>query len=256
MSQSRLSVFAALLTLLVFTLPATAQVVDFGTNELGEIGTSCLGLCFGTNCDGAGTVDSITINPPFYVRGIRRGDFANDLCNNPSATSAATLPATLQPGQTLIFDLDFVATDLGPAMQDLFVNGGPQLPAIANVVPAPACPPSATDLLCLNNDRFTVRGTWRTQFGTRGVAPRVLGVPNDDSGLLYFFNPDNWEILIKVLDGCPVNNHFWVFYAATTNVEFTLTVTDTQAQEVKVYGNPLGMTAEPIQDTQAFATCP
>ena len=49
---------------------------------------------------------------------------------------------------------------------------------------------------------------------------------------------------------------FWVFAAATTNVEYTITVTDTQEQQVKTYFNPLGTPAQPIQDTAAFATCP
>jgi len=64
-------------------------------------------------------------------------------------------------------------------------------------------------------------------------------------------------MLVKVLDACATAfNSYWVFAAATTNVEFTLTVTDTQAGKVKTYFNPLGTPAPPIQDTAAFATCP
>jgi hypothetical protein len=47
-----------------------------------------------------------------------------------------------------------------------------------------------------------------------------------DSGLFYFFNENNWEMLVKVVDGCAFNNHYWVFAAATTNIEYVLTVTD------------------------------
>jgi hypothetical protein len=47
-----------------------------------------------------------------------------------------------------------------------------------------------------------------------------------------------------------------VFFAATTNVELHLTVTDTQTGKIKTYFNPLGTAAPPIQDTSAFATCP
>jgi hypothetical protein len=82
-------------------------------------------------------------------------------------------------------------------------------------------------------------------------------VSSDDSGLFYFFNADNWEMLIKVLDACqPPFDRFWVFASATTNVEYTITVTDTQEQVVKTYINPLDHPATPIQDTAAFATCP
>ena len=35
-------------------------------------------------------------------------------------------------------------------------------------------------------------------------------------------------MLIKVLDGCTVNNRFWVFAAATTNFEYRLRVTDSE----------------------------
>ena len=47
-----------------------------------------------------------------------------------------------------------------------------------------------------------------------------------------------------------------MFYAATTNVEFTVTVTDTQTGAVKQYKNKLGQAAAPVLDTAAFATCP
>jgi hypothetical protein len=63
-------------------------------------------------------------------------------------------------------------------------------------------------------------------------------------------------MLIKVLDRCGTPfDSFWVFYAATTNVGFELTVTDTVSGEVEIYRNPVGMTALPVQDTQAFKTC-
>jgi hypothetical protein len=246
---------AVLLVSAVLTLPASAQI-SFGTVDLGEIRTSCVGLCFGTNCDQMGAVQSLGIGAPFSIHGIRRGPANVDLCNNPGASNAVTLPTTIQAGQQIIFDIDLVATDLGAVSKDLLVNGGPQIPAVATVLPAGPCPPSATNALCLQDQRFTVRSNWRTQFGTRGHSPKVQNVNSDDSGLFYFFNPNNWEMLIKVLDGCPVNNRFWVFAAATTNVEYTITVTDTQEQKVSTYFNPLGSAASPIQDTQAFATCP
>ena len=41
-----------------------------------------------------------------------------------------------------------------------------------------------------------------------------FGLGSRESGLLYFFDADNAEVLIKVLDACAVNNHRWVFVAA------------------------------------------
>lgn len=108
--------------------------------------------------------------------------------------------------------------------------------------------------LCLNKGRFQVEVDWRTNVGNTGPAT-VVPVTSDDSGLLWFFGPENWEMLIKVLDGCTVNNNYWVFFAATTNVEFTVTVTDTDTGRVKTYVNPQGTSADAVTDTGAFPTC-
>ena len=77
-----------------------------------------------------------------------------------------------------------------------------------------------------------------------------------DSGLFYFFSENNLEMLLKVLNGCGVNNRYWVFFAATTNVEFAVVVTDTLNGRTAAYFNPLDTPAPPVQDTGAFPTCP
>lgn len=115
------------------------------------------------------------------------------------------------------------------------------------------------DTMCLQEQRFKVEVDWRQASGLTGTgfaAPR-----SNESGLFYFLNNDNAEMVIKVLNACNVNNRYWVFASTTTNVEFTLTVTDTQRPEIpgtnpKTYTNPLGKRFAPVQDTQAFATCP
>ena len=45
---------------------------------------------------------------------------------------------------------------------------------------------------------------------------RVVEAGTNDSGLFRFFDPLNWEILIKVLDGCRTNGRMWVLGASTT----------------------------------------
>ena len=110
--------------------------------------------------------------------------------------------------------------------------------------------------MCLRTDqRFRVQANWRTAQGGGGPA-RVIPFGPTDSGLFYFFEDDNAEVLVKVLDGCAVNGHYWVFVAAATDVEYTLTVTDTQTSQDSVYTNALGTPAPAITDTTAFATCP
>lgn len=115
--------------------------------------------------------------------------------------------------------------------------------------------PFLTDTLPLLSGRFEVTMDWRSSAGS-GFQPARLLSSTDNAGNLYFNNPNNAELLIKVLNACSLNNRYWVFYAATTNVQFTITVTDTLRGVTKTYTNPLNNPAGPIQDTNAFATCP
>lgn len=114
------------------------------------------------------------------------------------------------------------------------------------------CTPSDT-AYCLNGGRFRVEVEWKDFDGVEGVGKAVPGVPSHDSGLFYFFGEENWEILVKVLDGCDLNDHFWIFAAATTTLEFTLRITDTQTGEERTYFNPLGNAAESVTDTGALS---
>ncbi len=120
----------------------------------------------------------------------------------------------------------------------------------ANSEPCVAGP----NTLCLNDGRFKAEVTWGDFTGETGLATDA-GLASADSGLMYFFSPDNWEMVVKVLDGCAVTDHFWVFAAVTTNVEYTLTVTDTLTGLTKDYTNPLGDASPALTDTEAFATC-
>ncbi len=127
------------------------------------------------------------------------------------------------------------------------------------------CTPSATDLCLPADDRFEVTVYFETVQGAGNMGD-AQAIPLDSlgtsaGGLFYFTNNTDPQFLVKVIDGCPVNNRYWVFYAATTNVGFELTVTDTESPLIpgvnpRVYSNPDINAAPPVQDTQAFATCP
>lgn len=108
--------------------------------------------------------------------------------------------------------------------------------------------------LCLQESRFQAEISWHDFDGNEGLGRVALS--SDDSGLFWFFDADNWEMLVKVINGCGLNQHFWVFAAATTNVEYTLTVTDTETGEIAQYHNPLGTSSAAITDTEALAVCP
>lgn len=110
--------------------------------------------------------------------------------------------------------------------------------------------------LCLNGGRFMVQVTWTDFQGHTGLGNVVPGASSNDSGLFWFFGPDNWELLVKVLGGCGVNGHYWVFGAAATDVGYTIQVTDTVTGAVRTYTNPLGTTSPAFTDTTAFGSCP
>lgn len=104
------------------------------------------------------------------------------------------------------------------------------------------------DTLCLDG-RFAVEATWKDFDGNTGNGMTVpLTV---ETGAFWFFGPDNLELMLKVLDGRQINDHFWVFYGALSNVEYTITVTDTVTLKQRVYMNPLGNFAS-IADVEAF----
>ena len=104
--------------------------------------------------------------------------------------------------------------------------------------------------LCLNGNRFRATVTWRVP--STGAEGTGTPIPlTGDTGAFWFFQPSNYELMVKVLDGRGVNGHFWVFYGSLTNVEFDLTVTDTLTGQQRTYHNPAGTMASQA-DTTAF----
>ncbi|MDE2689135.1 MAG: fibronectin type III domain-containing protein [Acidobacteriota bacterium] len=105
--------------------------------------------------------------------------------------------------------------------------------------------------LCLEKGRFSVRATWEKPDGETGDA--VAWPLTGDTGLYWFFAPSNVEMVLKVLDGCGINQHRWVFAGGLTDVGVAMTVTDTETGQVQRYGNPVGTAFQPVQDLNAFA---
>ncbi|MCH9649678.1 MAG: hypothetical protein K0U98_15675 [Deltaproteobacteria bacterium] len=110
------------------------------------------------------------------------------------------------------------------------------------------CTPSARRL-CLNGGRFAVEATWADFSGNTGDGQAVT--LTDDTGYFWFFSDTNVETVLKVLDGRPNNGAFWVFYGSLSNVDFDLTVTDTQTGAVRTYQNRNRQFAS-VGDTGAF----
>ena len=79
------------------------------------------------------------------------------------------------------------------------------------------------------------------------------GLESRESGILYFFDRDNAEVLVKVLDACAVNRHRWVFVAPVTDLAFNLYIEETATGKVWKHRNPKGgRTASTESDVAAF----
>lgn len=93
-------------------------------------------------------------------------------------------------------------------------------------------------ILELLGDRFAVQATWRDHVGRTGYARAVPD--SGQTGFFWFFDDDNLELAVKALDGRPINNRYWVYYGALSDVEYWISVTDRQTGEVRLYHNPPG----------------
>jgi predicted esterase len=118
--------------------------------------------------------------------------------------------------------------------------------------PVPPCAPSPTRL-CLRDGRFAVEASWSTATA-QGQAGAVR--LTDESGYFWFFDRENVEVSVKLLDGCGLNQRYWVFASGTTDVGVELAVTDLVNGHNVDYHSLRGTQFAPILDTSALATCP
>jgi len=122
-----------------------------------------------------------------------------------------------------------------------------------------ACVKSDT-VLCISNHvgdgRFQLTVDFNHAGGASGSGQASIGTLGvTHGGSFWFFSQDNPEVLVKVLNACGVNNKFWVFVTAGTNVGFNLHLLDTVTSAHLTYSNPDNVAAVPVQDTSALP-CP
>jgi hypothetical protein len=173
--------------------------------------------------------------------------FAVTIINDPTEEPAETFTATLSNptgGATIaangnVIDVIIAANDLGP------------------------CVPSGTTL-CLPLDgphagRFSVTLHYDS-VRAGGVEGEGAVKDLDDlgitaGGVITMLDATNPEFLVKIINGCALTQAWWVFYSATTDLGFTMTVIDRDAAVTKTYTNPDLHAATPVQDTKALVTC-
>ena len=72
------------------------------------------------------------------------------------------------------------------------------------------------------------------------------------SGILWFFDRGNAEVLVKVLNGCSNNGHRWAFVAPVTTLEFNLWIIGPGGRRW-THSNEQGRTAATKSDLRAFS---
>ena len=164
-----------------------------------------------------------------------------------------TLDASLEtpgvPGLPPSFKKLAVDRDCGSVESTRILVGEYQAGRVRSLSYTPS-DPSPSPCATLAGDRFQVRVDWSVPSENRsGVA--TASPVTDDTGSFWFFDPANVELVVKVLDARVINGHFWVFYGALSDVEYTITVTDTETGAVRTYFNPAGTQASGA-DVQAF----
>ncbi len=111
-------------------------------------------------------------------------------------TSKAALPGMLAFPEVVAVRLDSKPLSAGPIVS----NRG-------------ACPATSTRA-CLSNS-FSVS----VNYG--GVLGKVAAV-GGDSASFWAYSSNNWEVLAKVLNGCGINNHWWLFGAAAGTSSYSV----------------------------------
>ncbi|MEO7794192.1 MAG: hypothetical protein ABIV06_05405, partial [Thermoanaerobaculia bacterium] len=115
------------------------------------------------------------------------------------------------------------------------------------------CAPNGT-LLCLGSGRFRVQAEWHDFAGRTGSG---TATPlSDESGYFWFFEPENLELAVKIVDGCAFNDRFWIYAAGLTNLAVDLIVEDTLQQQTWFRTTYLGEAFPAFLDSSAFSTCP
>jgi hypothetical protein len=113
-------------------------------------------------------------------------------------------------------------------------------------------------LLCLLDGRFRIRVSWVNQHaaGEAGVGQSVRSAATGDTtGFFWFFNADNIELLVKMLDGTSVNGHYWFFHGGLSDIFYEIVVEDTVAGTSRTY-TKLAETIGGGGDAAAFPEIP
>ncbi len=170
--------------------------------------------------------------------------------------------ASPRPGLVAVWPMDALANDPVGGHNGGAPHGGASIYYAYH--PGGSCSPTA-HVACFNGGQFGVQTQFQLYSNpapdgsiaitSEGTGTVVSGA-SSNSALFWFFAPDNWEVLVKSLDGCGLGNHWWTFAAATTNVHHSIVVFDFARGEQRVYWSFFGPPAPALTDTVSFSCEP
>ncbi len=180
-----------------------------------------------------------------------------DVAGQPLADGLRLELELLPAGGGRVVDALRFSQDPAPSFGDVL---GRAVPGTAEVTGI--CNPGPT-IACLLDGRFEVKGTMQ-DFSSppQAFASRVMRFPqnraeSDQAVFFHSFNPGNFEVGVKMVDGCGLpEDHplraFWAFFGGLTNAQTQIEVEDTVTGGIVEWRNPAGEFPITVGDTGAF----
>lgn len=99
---------------------------------------------------------------------------------------------------------------------------------------------------CVQSNRFSLEVIASSTF-------QPVATSSSESAVFYFSSSNNWEVVAKVLNGCGINNKYWIFGAGATSLAYSLHVKDWVTGVTASYN---GAALCPIIDTGSLVGWP
>ncbi|HEX5719891.1 MAG TPA: Calx-beta domain-containing protein, partial [Thermoanaerobaculia bacterium] len=116
-----------------------------------------------------------------------------------------------------------------------------------------AAPCDDANALCLDGGRFEASVEWHRLAAADDGPKRMMLPEASRSGLFSSSRSSDPQLLVNMVDGCKVNGHHWLYFAAVTDVEHTVKVRDTLTGRTWARFNPAGSVPAPVRDVEAFS---